>query len=413
MRRTSITSRFVESVKPPVQGIDDYSDAILPGLLLRVSAKGGKTWVATYRSPVEKDRRGYGKQRRYKLGKFPQVTLSDARDKAGDVLKRVDLGEDPHREKQQAKEARPPFVADPVTLQDGVRRYIEEHVKIKCKSRQRADGTVFWELERMLENDVLSYMGGLRIVDVTRKDVLSMQRRIEGRSGPVAAERAAEALRAALNWLDDAELVDGVPIIRLKKKDKKVRRHRILTNEEIRTLWNGLNDDCPFGGVVRILLLTGQRRGEVAAMRWDELNLVDSIWSLPAGRTKNGLPHLVPLSKPVLKIINARERLGEFVFTTTGTTPFSGFSRSKHRLDGRIGYSDWILHDLRRTFVTRLNELGISPHIVEATVNHISGEAKAGVAGIYNQAQYLPERTAALNMWPIEIDNILRGKGGE
>ncbi len=256
---------------------------------MRVSAKGRKTWIATYRSPVEKDRRGYGKQRRYKLGKFPDVTLSEAREKAGIVFKSVDRGEDPHREKQEAKEARPAAVSDPVTVQDGVRRYIEEHVKINCKSRQRADGTVFWELQRMLENDVLSYMGGMRIVDLTRKDVLSMHRHIERVSGPIAAERAAEALRAALNWLDDAELVEGVPIIRLKSKDKKVKRHRILTDDEIRALWKSLDKDGPFGGIVRILLLTGQRRGEVAGMRWDELNLKESKWSLPGDRTKDGL----------------------------------------------------------------------------------------------------------------------------
>ncbi len=118
----------------------------------------------------------------------------------------------------------------------------------------------------------------------------------------------------------------------------------------------------------------------------------------------------MPLSEAVLRNLTDRPRLGEYVFTTTGTTPFSGYSRSKQRLDSRIGLTDWTLHDLRRTFVTRLYEMNIPPHIVEATVNHVSSEAKGGVAGVYNKAQHMPERKAALDRWAVVIDCI--GQGG-
>jgi integrase len=148
-------------------------------------------------------------------------------------------------------------------------------------------------------------------------------------------------------------------------------------------------------------------------MRWAELDIDNAMWSLPPGRTKNGLPHLVPMSQPVIEIVEARDHIGEYVFTTTGVTPFSGFSRCKARVDRRMGDRDWVLHDLRRTFVTRLNELGVQPHIVEAAVNHITGVAKAGVAGIYNHAQYLDERAMALTRWADTLLGIVgEGSGG-
>lgn len=414
MPTIKLTTKGVESIKPdPKKDRVDYFDAILPGMALRVTKSGSKSWVVYYRSPVEIDRRGQPKVKRYTIGKYPRLGLADAREEAGSVMRRVDEGDDPQKEKAEAKRQQSTAMqADPITVQDGVHRYIEDHVKVRCKPRVRADGTEFWELERVMSSHVNSYMGGMRIADVTRKDVLSMHRHIEKTAGATAADRAAEALRGALNWLDDAELVENVPVIKLKNKARKAaaKRHRVLDDAEIRSIWHELDDDGPFGAIVRILLLTGQRRGEVTGMRWEELDLDAKMWSLPEERTKNSLPHMVPLSDAVVNILKARDRLGEFVFTTTGTSPFSGFSRSKQRLDGRTKFSDWTLHDLRRTFVTRLYELNVPPHVVEATVNHISGEAKVGVAGVYNKAQHLPERKAAMDRWATEVERIVGGE---
>lgn len=297
----------------------------------------------------------------------------------------------------------------PVTVADGVGRYIDEHVKVRNKPRRRAGGSEYWEREQLLHRHVVSNLGGRAITDVTRKDVMAMHRRIEKSAGATAADRAAEALRAAFNWLEDTELVDGVPNIRLAKKASRAAtaRHRVLSDSQIRAVWANLDEDGPFATIVRLLLLTGQRRSEVAEMRWSELRLGDAVWDIPPERTKNQLPHVVPLAPVVVGLLNGREQLGEFVFTTTGTSPFSGFSRSKERLDGRLGFTDWTLHDLRRTFVTRLNELGIPPHVVEACVNHISGIAKAGVAGVYNKAEYLPKRKAAMDRWATVLEGIV------
>jgi integrase len=175
-----------------------------------------------------------------------------------------------------------------------------------------------------------------------------------------------------------------------------------------------------FGNVVRILLLTGQRRAEVAGMRWSEFRDLDSetaIWEIPSERTKNKQQHLVPLGQSVRAILHSVPRSGEFVFTTTGITPVSGFGKAKARIDAHINalrradgldkIDEWTLHDLRRTMVTVMNEkLGILPHVVEAVVNHMSGLAKAGVAGVYNRALYLDDRRRALDAWAVYLDEI-------
>jgi integrase len=163
-----------------------------------------------------------------------------------------------------------------------------------------------------------------------------------------------------------------------------------------------------FGPLLKLLLLTGQRRGEVAGMLWSELRDLsspDAIWEIPGTRTKNHRNHLVPLSQASLLVLSDLPRIGPFVFSTTGVTPVSGFGKVKARLDTWIQSKDrsfkpWTLHDLRRTLVTGMNDrLGIQPHVVEAIVNHISGDAKRGVAGVYNRALYLDERRRALEAW--------------
>ena len=408
-----LTERFIQSVKPPEKDKVDHFDVVVTGLALRVSYGGGKSWVVLYRSPVERDKRGHGKLRRMTLGKYPAISLEKARELAGNICDLVERGDDPQLEKRQAKSSGRVHRGSPVAVADGVARYIEEHVKVRNKPRKRADGSRFWEREQLLLRHVVSNLGGMAITDVTRKDVMAMHRQIEKAAGAIAADRAAEALRAAFNWLEDTELVDGVPSIRLARKARRgiATRHRVLSDDEIRAVWANLDDNGPFGTIVRLLLLTGQRRSEVAEMRWLELDLENGLWKIPPERTKNQLPHVVPLASLAVALLESRERIGEYVFTTTSTTPFSGFSRSKQRLDGRLGFHDWTLHDLRRTFVTRLNELGIPPHVVEACVNHISGVAKAGVAGVYNKAEYLPEREAAMERWAAVLHGIVTEQG--
>jgi integrase len=195
----------------------------------------------------------------------------------------------------------------------------------------------------------------------------------------------------------------------------------VLTPEELMWVWTAL-DGFPgiFGPLFKVLLLTGQRRGEVAGMRWNELRNLgtdEAVWDLPASRTKNGQPHLVPLAPEVQAILMAQPRKGELVFSTTSTTALSGFSNAKRQLDeliaelrreaGLAPLPPWTLHDLRRTMVTMMNErLHIQPHVVEAVVNHLNGAAKQGVAGVYNRALYLNDRGKALSAWAACVNSL-------
>jgi len=195
---------------------------------------------------------------------------------------------------------------------------------------------------------------------------------------------------------------------------QRVTRERVLTEAEMKAVWSateGLGDgqaDGSYFPILRVLLLTGQRREEVGAMRWSELDLDRGTWQLPGTRTKNGLPHDVPLPRQAGEILRAIPRGDrECVFGY----PMRGFVKwgaSKRRLDQKCAVTGWTVHDLRRTAVTGMAEIGIAPHIVEAVVNHISGH-KGGVAGVYNRAKYVSEKRAGLQRWADYVEQIVTG----
>jgi integrase len=202
-----------------------------------------------------------------------------------------------------------------------------------------------------------------------------------------------------------------------------VSRDRVLSDAELSDIWNACADD-DFGNIVKLLILTGQRREEVAGMSWSELHLEKALWSLPAGRTKNHRPHDVPLSEQVLLVIKgvpARAERDMLFGRDDGS--FSGWSKAKAALDKRIAkartatrandasgggtVSEWRLHDLRRTVATRMADLGVEPHVIEAVLNHVSG-VRSGVAGIYNRALYSAEKRSALQLWGKHIEHTCR-----
>ena len=163
--------------------------------------------------------------------------------------------------------------------------------------------------------------------------------------------------------------------------------------------WKGCDDlGRPFGPALKLLLVTGQRRDEVVRMRWNHLDLEEALWTLPKAETKSGRQHEVPLSPLALEIIQAQPRNGEFVFTTTGKSPISGFSKGKVRLDNLSGLADWRFHDLRRTAATRMAGIGIAPHVIEKVLNHATGQI-SGVAAVYNRYAYREEKIVALAAW--------------
>jgi integrase len=183
-------------------------------------------------------------------------------------------------------------------------------------------------------------------------------------------------------------------------------RERVLTEEEIKALWRAAEKlRAPYGAAVRLLLLTGARLNEVTGMRRDELSSDNSLWTIPATRTKNHRPHPVPLP-PLARNAIAE---GDSVFLFGGDRPVTSWSRAKAELDAASGVKNWRLHDLRCTAATGMAELGIAPHIIEAVLNHVSGH-KGGVAGIYNRAQYAEEKRAALERWAAHVEGLVAGR---
>jgi integrase len=226
--------------------------------------------------------------------------------------------------------------------------------------------------------------------------------------GRTSANRARAYLSACLSFGVAAGMLERNALIGTKRPQPEQQRDRALDNDEMRAVWSAADPATDYGCIVRLLMLTGQRREEVGGMRWAELDLDRARWTLPGERTKNGRVHLVPLSTQAVAILSPRTRQDDraAVFGR-GEEGFSGWSKAKRHLDAAAKLTEpWRLHDLRRSVVTHMAEIGVAPHIIEAAVNHISGH-KAGVAGVYNRAAYSAEKRAALQRWADHLDAIV------
>lgn len=243
------------------------------------------------------------------------------------------------------------------------------------------------------------------------------------------SEARARAMHSALSvmfsWLRSQRRIDTNPCVGIDRPAAPKARERVLTSDEIRWFWHACTaadapriegEPRPIAPALRLLLLTGQRLNEVAGMRRSEIHGDD--WHLPSSRTKNKRPHIVPLVPQTRALLP--DGNSDLVFTTTGKTPVSGWSKAKDRVDAAMlalarkekgddyEIEPWVLHDLRRTAVTGMNDIGILPHVIEATVNHVSG-TRGGVAGIYNRSLLLPERRAALERWAAHVEGLVSG----
>ena len=183
-------------------------------------------------------------------------------------------------------------------------------------------------------------------------------------------------------------------------------RDRVLSEDEIKAFWTGCDKlGWPFGPAFKLMLVTGQRRDEVAGIRWDDLNIENALWTLSRTQTKSDRLHEVPLSSLALEIIQSVPRTGEHVFTTNGRTPISGFSKAKRELDEAAKLADWRIHDLRRTVASGMARIGVAPHVIEKVLNHAGGQI-SGVAAIYNRHGYADEKAGALDAWSRVIQNF-------
>jgi integrase len=374
-----------------------FFDEGLPGFGLRIRAGGKRTWIAQYRVGR--------KQRRVTLGTVETLEADEARKRARAALAKVHLGVDPAIEKTEAR------AQAAITLGSVAEDYLQRRASYRLKPKSLAD------VERYLRRH-WAPLATLPIRKVTRADVAAQLARIAKENGPFAANRARAAISALFSWAIGEGLVDATPVLGTNKPTEEVSRDRVLSDDELRLIWRHAGEG-DYGAIVRLLMLTGQRREEVGGLLWAELDRdkQDSVlWRIGGERTKNGLAHEVPLSGAAVEILKAYDQCGDrqLVFGSR-QGPFQGWSNAKSALDARMtkalegrAFAPWRLHDIRRTVATRLVDLGVQPHIVEAVLNHISGH-KAGVAGVYNRAVYSAEKRAALMLWSKHIEKVVMG----
>jgi integrase len=238
----------------------------------------------------------------------------------------------------------------------------------------------------------------LRLVEIDRRTIAQVLAGVERGSGPFARNRVRTTLSAFFSWLIREGLIDVNPVVGTGKANEGPSRDRVLSGAELAEVWHAATGT--FGDIIRLLLLTGQRRNEIGFLRWSEIDFCRGMIVFPPERTKNKLKHELPLAPQALAILQERQRKGDHVFRE-----FNWY-RGKLALDARLkGVAPWRLHDLRRTCATGMAEIGVQPHIIEAVLNHVSGH-KSGVAGIYNRAKYEPELRAALQRWADHVDKI-------
>jgi integrase len=372
-----LTARTIEVLKP---GADrrEIADRHMPGLYLILQPSGAKSWAVRYRH--------HGATRKHTLGPYPAIDLKTARDLAAKALRTVAEGRDPGVEKR---------VQNLDTVEAVARQFIEQ-----CKRVNRPD--VARGTQRLLELHVLPRWRGRLARDITRRDVLGVLDRVVDGDKPIAANRTLSAVRKMFNWAVSRDILAASPCIGVKPPSAERSRERTLSDVELRNVW--LAADAvggPFGAMVKLLILSGQRRTEVAKMQWPEIDLRERLWALPAARTKNNRAHEVPLNDAAVAILTALPRIGDrFVLTTTGRTAATGYSVHKRKLDTLLppDMPEWRLHDLRRTAASGMARLGINLPVIEKVINHASGSF-AGIVGVYQRHSFADEKRRALDTW--------------
>ena len=370
------------------------------GFGVRVTANGTRAFVLNYRLR--------GREHRFTIGAWPDWSALKAVREARNLRQRVDRGENPIEDRTPS----PTTVTVASILDD----FMARHVRNKNQPLRSAD-----EYESAFNRLVKPRIGNLGIYEVRRSHVIKMLDEIEDANGPVMADRTLAYVRKAFNWYATRDDQFNVPIVRgmARVKPKERARTRILSDDEIRILWPVLDEAGTFGALARTLLLTAQRRDEVAHMQHNEIGR-EGIWAIPAERYKTKRPNFVPLSKAALAVIAAQPKHEDcnYVFPSRAKTPYSGFGKSKAKLDKAVfavmkkqarkgakvePMPNWTLHDLRRTAKTLMVRAGVRPDISERVLGHVI----AGVEGTYDRHSYEDEKRDALEKLAEMVERIL------
>jgi integrase len=383
----NLTVKKIAELKLPAGSRDAvFWDDDIAGFGIRLREGGSRNWIYRYRIG--------SKQRSMKLGSATSISLAVARKMASEQEAQVRLGGDPALKKETANLAA-----------DNTLAVLADQYLAVRKSKWRPK--TFKQIERHL----LKYakpLHRLPITAISQRNIANLLTTLTEESGEATSNRLRSTLCSLFSWVikEGIRLPEG-NVASYTNKHQEKSRDRVLTDAELKTIWKAC-PDSDFGAIIKLLILAGQRANEIGGLRWDEVH--DEQIVLPSQRTKNKRAHIVPLSDPARAILNQFRADGRaHVFGRADATGFDGWGYAKRNLDASASLEHWTIHDIRRTVATRMAELGVQPHIVEAVLNHVSGH-KGGVAGIYNRATYDREKREALNFWAEHVMATVEGR---
>lgn len=402
----NLTDRSVASAKCTDSERSDFPDHIVTGLVLRVTPTGAKSWSLRYR------RKSDAKRQRVTIGGYPAFSLADARDRARELLAQVARGEDP------AKAIKRPGAGRPRTFGELAARYLEGHAAQKRSGK---------EDESQLRNDVLPALEGEPLEAIHRADITAILDAIIQRGAPVRANRTFATIRKVFNWGVEKGFIETTPIARMKMPTKEKSRERVLSPDEIRAVWIRVGArarmDWEMRTLLKLCLVTGQRISEVAGITRGELHLDQAEWHISRERSKNGFPHVVPLSPLAMRLIKkALARIGEdddFLLASRLTGKPYDKSSPSHAMrreasivfaplrdrSKKVFQEPATPHDLRRTLASGLGALRIPRLIQDKVLNHIEGDRR--VSAVYDRYAYLDEKREALEAWAARLEEII------
>ena len=388
-----LTDRQIKNLKPQADRYEVFEDR---GFGIRVAPTGRKTFIFFYRMP------GESKKRRLTIGTYPTMPLAEAHRKYAEAREMVTQGVDPGSKTvaERAEERKAPSLA---TLAD---EYLEKWAKPRKRSWR--------EDKRILEKDILPIWGSRKAKDITRRDVIRLLDGIVDRGAGIMANRTLATIRKMFNFAVSRDIVSISPCLSVRAPAPEQQRDRVLTTDEIRALWHGLEGAKMAEGTklaLKLQLVTGQRKAEIVTATWDEIDLTDKWWTIPPEKAKNKMAHRVPLSSLAMELLQAAKAL-----TGDSTWLFPSPRAGKHitpeavdhalRRPGleALGFS-FVPHDLRRTAASLMTGMGISRLVVSKILNHV----ERGITAVYDRHSYDKEKRQALEAWGLKLKTIVEG----
>lgn len=420
MAVSKLSKTTIEAIQPGERDIYLW-DSVLGRFGVRVTPADARIYLIQYRAKMPS---GGSKTRRVVIGYHGRPwTVDQARAEARQLLAKVDLTQDPFADREAARATQAEAILQAAGRErDTVRAVVDRYIELR-ESQSRS----VVETARLLRRGPSAEWGDRHIGEIRRSDVADLIDKLSLRS-PAIARSTFAVVRPFFGWCLERDLIERSPCDGFRAPPRPKARERVLADDELRLAWLGADRlSGTFGQIVKLLLLTGQRRGEVAGMLWSELDLEAGIWRLPGERTKNGRAHEVDLSRQALAVIKSVPRTGPHLFPGRGLdAAATGFSATKRQLNRRVreagallpvdadqpplpSAATWRLHDLRRTAATGMAGMGVAPHVIERILNHVSG-AQGGLVGVYQRHEYRPDRRAALFAWADRVEEIVSGQ---